>query len=57
MVEKNGLKTEEIVRWPGTESTLLLHLVWSQRMELLQCEHVCKNSISYEEEQKKDNGV
>jgi hypothetical protein len=25
MVEKkNGLKTEEIVRWPGTESTLLL---------------------------------
>jgi hypothetical protein len=57
MVEKIGLKTEEIVRWPGTESTLLLNLVWSQRMELLQCDHVCKNSISYEEEQKKDNGV
>jgi hypothetical protein len=57
MVEKNGLKTEEIVRWPDTDSTLLLNLVWSQRMEPLQCKHVCKNSISYKEEQKKDNGV
>ncbi len=41
MLQKNGLKTEEIVRWPGTESTLLLNKVYIQRMELLQCDHVC----------------
>ncbi len=60
MVEKNGLKTEEIVRWSDTESTLLLDKVWSQKngaAAMRSCVFACKNTISYEEEQKKDNGV